>query len=380
MRSSWSDRALHLAQRARPWQLLQLPRWLVAFVAAVVTADLAAIVLAARWTVLRPHDLVVFGLLVAYGGVTVEMTRRTGETAMVIKDVCGVWELPIAILLPPIFALIAPIPRIALTQWRIRKIALHRRVFAAAAISLSYGSVYLAFHEFGRITTLSLTGSGREAAAWIVAVAVCGLLQWAVNHGLVIVAVKGSDPTASARQVLFARDSVHNDLIEGSGATLVTLGAAITPVAIFFALPFVTLLQRSSRHTQLVNESRVDSKTGLLNAVTWRRESSAEAARAVRTGSDFAVALIDIDRFKAVNDPHGHLAGDEVLGAVGRELLLLVREYDLVGRFGGEEFALVLPQTDEAGARYIAGRIRTQITRPPAASTPPAGGPASRSS
>src|ERR1700735_1283142 len=127
MRSSWSDRALHLAQRARPWQLLQLPRWLVAFVAAVVTADLAAIVLAARWTVLRPHDLVVFGLLVACGGVTVEMTRRTGETAMFIKDVCGVWELPIAILLPPIFALIAPIPRIALTQWRIRKIALHRR-------------------------------------------------------------------------------------------------------------------------------------------------------------------------------------------------------------------------------------------------------------
>ena len=361
MRSSWGDRALHLAQRARAWQLLQLPRWLVAFVAAVVTADLAAIVLAARWTVVRPQDLLLFGLLVACGGVTVEMTRRTGETAMLIKDVCGVWELPIAILLPPIFALIAPIPRIALTQWRVRKIALHRRVFTAAAISLSYGSVYLAFHEIGRITTLSLTGSGREAAAWIVAVAASALLQWAVNQGMVITAVKGSDPTASARQLLFARDSVHNDLIEGSVATLVTLGTAISPVAIFFALPFVTLLQRSSRHAQLVNESRVDSKTGLLNAVTWRRESSGEAARAVRTGSDFAVALIDIDRFKTVNDTYGHLAGDEVLGAVGRELLLLVREYDLVGRFGGEEFALVLPQTDEAGARYIAERIRTQI-------------------
>ena len=245
MRSSWLGGARHLAQRARAWQLLQLPRRLVAFIAAVVTADLAAIVLAAHWTVVSPRDLVIFGLLVACGGVTVEMTRRTGESAMFVKDVCGVWELPIAILLPPIFALIAPIPRIAMTQWRVRKIAPHRRVFSAAAISLSYGSVYLAFHEFERITTLSLTGSGREAAEWIVAVAACALLQWVVNNSLVITAVKGSDPTASLRQLLFGKDNVHNDVIEGCVATLVTLGAAISPVAILFALPFVNLRVRA---------------------------------------------------------------------------------------------------------------------------------------
>ena len=361
MRSSWRDRVRRLSRSVRTSQLLQLPRWLVAFVVAVIAADVAAIVLAARWTVVRPADLVVFGLLVACGGVTVEMMRRTGETALFIKDVCGVWELPIAILLPPMYALLAPIPRIALSQWRVRKIAVHRRVFTAAAISLSYGSVYLAFHEFDRLTVMSLTGPGRAAAAWIVAVAACAGLQWAVNHGLVLTAVKGSDPTASVRQLLLARDSVHNDLTEACVATLVTLGVAISPVAIAFALPFVTLLQRSSRHAQLVSESRIDAKTGLLNAATWRRESSAEVARAVRTGSDLAVALIDIDRFKEVNDTHGHLAGDEVLGAIGRALLLLVREYDLVGRFGGEEFALMLPQTDQTAARRITERIRSQL-------------------
>src|SRR5262249_54516384 len=64
---------------------------------------------------------------------------------------------------------------------------------------------------------------------------------------------------------------------------------------------------------------------------------------------------------KSVNDRFGHLAGDEVLAAVGRALRSLVREYDLIGRFGGEEFALLLPQADEAGARILTERIRSQI-------------------
>jgi diguanylate cyclase (GGDEF)-like protein len=308
----------------------------------------------------RPTQLLLFGGLVACGCATVELTRRAGETALFIKDVCGVWELPIAILLPPAFAMLAPIPRIALTQMRIRKIALHRRVFTAAAISLSYGSVYLAFHEFSRIAAVSL-GPGGRAALWILAVAACGVLQWVVNNLLIFPAIKGSDRGASLREMLLARENILNDLTEVCVGTVLTLGIAISPITIVFALPFVTLLQRSSRHAQLVDASRIDEKTGLLNATTWRRESSAELARSLRTGSGLAVALIDIDHFKVVNDTYGHLAGDEVLRAISRLLQLLVREYDLVGRFGGEEFALLLPQTDEMGARNIAERIRAQI-------------------
>jgi diguanylate cyclase (GGDEF)-like protein len=361
MSNSWCTRLHRLTDRVRAWQLLQLPRWLVAFVVGVIAADLAAIGFTARYTVVRPGDLLIFGLLVACGAITVEMTRRGGEAALFVKDVCGVWELPIAILLPPAYALLAPIPRFALSQWRIRKIQPHRRAFSAAIISLSYGSVYLAFHELGRFTPLSLNGSAREAAAWVLAVAACAGLQWLVNYGLLLVAVKGTDPTVSVRQMLCARENVQNDLIEGCVATLVTLGVAISPVTLIFALPFVTLLQRSGRHAQLVNASRIDSKTGLLNAATWRREGTAEVARAVRSGSDLSVALIDIDHFKEVNDEHGHLAGDEVLAAVGRMLRALLREYDVLGRFGGEEFALVLPQTDEAAACGIAERIRGHI-------------------
>jgi diguanylate cyclase (GGDEF)-like protein len=280
---------------------------------------------------------------------------------MFIKDAFAVWELPVAILLPTVYALIVPIPRIILTQLRVGSNAPHRRVFTAAALGLSYGSVSLVFGELRSHVTMAPTGPPAAAALWVVAIAGCSLVQWLVNHSLIMVAVKGSDPSANIRTVLLSREPLQNDLTELCVAVVVTLGTAITPVIIAFALPFVTLLQRSLLHKQLVNASRVDVKTGLLNAETWRRESSAELARAQRSGSELALALIDIDHFKEVNDSYGHLAGDEVLSTISRALQLLVREYDLVGRFGGEEFAVLLPQTGAVSAHGIAERIRDHI-------------------
>jgi diguanylate cyclase (GGDEF)-like protein len=187
------------------------------------------------------------------------------------------------------------------------------------------------------------------------------VLQWVINYSLVVTAVKGSDPTASVREMLFTREPLHNDATEQCVAVLVTLCVASTPLTLAFALPFVTLLQRSHRHAQLVNDSRLDSKTKLLNAGTWEREASAEVARANRTHTSLAVALIDIDNFKAINDTYGHLAGDKALRALSRTIKIFLREYDLVGRFGGEEFSLLLPQTGEEDARRVAERMRSHI-------------------
>jgi diguanylate cyclase (GGDEF)-like protein len=121
------------------------------------------------------------------------------------------------------------------------------------------------------------------------------------------------------------------------------------------------LLQRSLRHVQLVNDARADSKTGLLNAATWERESTAEVARAVRTRTPLAVAMLDIDRFKAINDTYGHMVGDEVIKEIAHTLNGLLRDYDRAGRFGGEEFALLLPQTRAVDAFRIAERVRANI-------------------
>jgi diguanylate cyclase (GGDEF)-like protein len=203
-------------------------------------------------------------------------------------------------------------------------------------------------------------------AAWVLAVAAAGAIRWTVNNALMLPAIKGSDPLApKIRKLFFEGEHLYNDIAEFCVGVLVTLGIAITPVTIVFAFPFVTLLQRSFRHAQLVNASRIDSKTGLLNAGTWEREAASEVARAVRTRSPLSVALMDIDHFKGVNDAHGHLVGDAALKAISDTLVAFLRDYDLVGRFGGEEFAFLLPQTSPVDAYRIAERIRAYIAAMP---------------
>lgn len=116
------DRRLMRRMRAvGDWPLWSLPRWLATFVVAVVAVYVAAIGVAASFTTLTEHDLIVFGVLLACTAAAVELARKTGEPGHTAKDVQGVWEFPIAILLPPLFALLAPISRIALQQWRVRR-------------------------------------------------------------------------------------------------------------------------------------------------------------------------------------------------------------------------------------------------------------------
>ncbi|MHB1593569.1 MAG: sensor domain-containing diguanylate cyclase [Streptosporangiaceae bacterium] len=313
--------------------------------------------------------LAIFGLLVVGSLATVEMTRRSGENAGIVKDLYAVWELPIAILLPPLFALIAPIARIILTQWRIRQIDSYRRVFSAAVIGLSYGVVSAIFHEVPGDARLTSGRSG-DAAWWLAAAAAAAAAQWAVNQALLLPAIKGTDPAARVRDLMLNRESLQNDLIEMSAAVLATAAIAVTALAVVLVLPLVTVLQRSSRHAQLVNESRIDSKTGLLNAGTWHGEANGELSRARRTGTPLTVALIDLDEFKAVNDSYGHLAGDRALWMIADSLRLMLRDYDLAGRFGGDEIAVLLPQTGEREARRILERIRAHIAGTPMLTDP----------
>ena len=200
---------------------------------------------------------------------------------------------------------------------------------------------------------------------WLVAAGCGALAQWAVNQGLILTAFKLENPAASIRNELLARETLHNDATELCAALLVAVGMTISDLTLIVALPLTTLLQRSFRHAQLLNEARADAKTGLLNAATWEREAAAEVARAIRTSSPLAVALLDLDRFKQINDTHGHLLGDEVLRQIASTMTGVLREYDLAGRFGGEEFVMLLPQTRAPDAFKIAERVREHIAMLP---------------
>jgi len=350
------------AKAVRDWPLWSLPRWLIAFVITVVVADLAAIGVAASAATYSGHDLALFGLLLGCTAAAVEMTRKAGEQAGgLVKDVQGVWELPVAILLPPFYALVVPIARVALTQWRVRRAPLHRRVFTAAAVGLAYGAASVTFHSMSGLVPRSPGGALSHGTVWTALLLFSALVKWALNKAMVITAVKGANRAVNVRAAFFGGEPLYNDVAETCIALLVTFGVAGNPFLALAALPVVTLLQRSLSHVELVTHSRNDSKTGLLNAATWERESAAEVVRAVRTKSALAVALLDIDKFKSINDTYGHLVGDQVLKEIANTLSTLLRDYDRAGRWGGEEFSLLLPQTRAVDAFRIAERIREKI-------------------
>ncbi len=355
-------RLLRQSIAVRSWPLWSLqPRWLVAFVLAVIAADLAAICVAASSTTVTGSNLALFGLLVGCTAASVELTRKSGEQGGMAKDIAGVWELPAAILLPALYALIVPIIRIALLQLRTRRAPVYRRVFSGAMLSLSYGAASVTFHGLSGLIPQEAGGTLSRGTVWTLVMVVSVLMKEIVNKTMLMTVVKATDPGATYRTEVFSREPLYNDGAEICTGVLVTYGVAGNPWLALAALPVVTLLQRSLRHAQLVNDSRADSKTGLLNAATWEREATAEVTRAVRTRTPLAVALLDIDRFKVINDTYGHLAGDQVLKELARSLDGVLRDYDRAGRFGGEEFSLLLPQTRAVDAFRIAERVRASI-------------------
>ncbi|RVX43659.1 diguanylate cyclase (GGDEF)-like protein [Nonomuraea polychroma] len=339
------------------WPLLGQRRPLVIYLCAIVALDLVAIMVFASATEFRWRDVGTFAALMACGAVCIEATRRLGMPAGVSRDLLSAWWLPVALLLPPVYALFAPIVLQVLLQVRVRATVLHRRVFSSAAIGLAGCAASMLFHWFVQDPLLLSRGSG---LAIIYAVA-AALLFSLLNIALIAIAAHMANPDITWREVLWDRESVLLDIVELCLGVTVSIACGLNLALLLFALPPVVLLQRSLLHAQLQAAARTDAKTGLLNAAAWQREADTEIVRARRTGDALALLIIDIDHFKRVNDAHGHLVGDQVLAGVAATLRSQLRDYDVVGRFGGEEFVVLLPGADVHEARQVAERLRTRI-------------------
>lgn len=111
----------------------------------------------------------------------------------------------------------------------------------------------------------------------------------------------------------------------------------------------------------IVELSLRDGLTGLFNHTYFYQQIDFEVRRYVRYGTPVSLVLVDIDDFKAVNDTFGHRQGDRILAAMGRTLMRVSREADVCCRYGGEEFAVILPMTDATEARAIAVRLNREL-------------------
>ncbi|WP_246149547.1 GGDEF domain-containing protein, partial [Nonomuraea turkmeniaca] len=327
------------------------------YLCAIVALDLVAVVLFASATEIRWPDVGTFAALMMCGAVCIEATRRLGMPAGVSRDLLSAWWLPVALLLPPVYALFAPIVLQVLLQVRVRAAVLHRRVFSAAAIGLAGCTASVLFHWFVHDPMVLSRGSGSPIMYAVTAALLFSLL----NIALIAIAAHTADPDITWREVLWDRESVLLDIVELCLGVTVSIACGLNLALLLLALPPVVLLQRSLLHAQLQAAARTDAKTGLLNAAAWQREADTEIVRARRTGDTLALLIIDIDHFKRVNDAHGHLVGDQVLAGVAATLRSQLRDYDVVGRFGGEEFVVLLPGADVHEARQVAERLRTRI-------------------
>jgi diguanylate cyclase (GGDEF)-like protein len=346
------------------WAIRSLSAPLLGYLIAVEIAALAATGVAAGLTRWRLGDVLLLAALVACGAAAIEATRRTSEPhGTVVRDMHAVWFIAAAALLPPVYALIAPVPLALLKLWRTPGMVAYRRVFSAAANALAYGCASVAFHALPYTGAGPIADGGAHIVAWTAALAACGLLGLVLNNALLLVAIRLSDREARLRDLALNPEDISTDLLQLGLAVLITVPAGIRPELLAAAVPAVLAQRRFIMHAQLVTESRIDSKTGLLNAVTWQREARVELDRAARTGEPLAVAIADIDHFKAVNDTHGHLTGDIVLATLAAAMRALLREYDIVGRFGGEEFTVLLPHTTADEAVRVAERLREKVAQ-----------------
>ena len=134
--------------------------------------------------------------------------------------------------------------------------------------------------------------------------------------------------------------------------------ALLLLVALLFAGPLLRLL---SDFRRVATQASTDSLTGLPNRRMFDEELALEWRRAERVGHTLALILLDLDDFKSVNDTYGHPAGDAVLRRVGEVLASGVRQVDLAGRYGGEEFGIIVPESDLDGAVSLAERLRASL-------------------
>nr|WP_240490634.1 GGDEF domain-containing protein [Amycolatopsis vancoresmycina] len=308
-----------------------------------------------------------FAVLVALGVAQAEMSRRierlrrwmSGQTHI---NVTSVWYLAGVVLLPPAWvALLAVVlyTHLWVRVWRqVRTRPAHRFVASTAWAMLS------CFAASSVLAVLGLHGTPLQTPRGLFALCLAAAVFELVNVGVVAAGIYLYTSQRSAADLIGTWEDNAFELATLCLGGLAVLALVEQPVLVVFVVAPLLLLHRYLLLKQQLQVAAVtDEKTGLLNTAGWHESAVREHARAQRRGAagDFAVLMIDLDHFKRINDTYGHLTGDDVLAAVAVAISGAVRQGDTVGRFGGEEFVVLLPGIGHADVLAIAERVRVAV-------------------
>jgi len=192
---------------------------------------------------------------------------------------------------------------------------------------------------------------------WMCAVTIARHGQWRVTG----ISVTGFSLLGLALLLRGLHMLLHPDPADGTSSLvmgLTTLAIPLAQICIAFGLIMMVSWRYAERLRRL---STLDALTGALNRAGLEIQGKRVGLRALRSGRSLAVIMIDVDYFKVINDTHGHPVGDEVLRHLARLLKIELRPHDLMARFGGEEFVLVLDDVNRAAALSVAERLRARI-------------------
>ena len=207
-----------------------------------------------------------------------------------------------------------------------------------------------------RIVVISLTiGLARALMAWEIYKRAAGRLHmylFSITLGLFAA-------STILKALITPLQGAPDDFLKNDGVQSAQLLSGILFVCID-GMFYLTMLIREVTST-IEHQAQLDFLTGTLNRRGIEEALIVEIARTRRSQRPIAVMLIDIDDFKTINDVQGHAAGDEALRLVARSIASVLRIYDTLGRYGGDEFLLVLPETDGGPAMLIAERIREAL-------------------
>ena len=365
--------------RGRWWGVAHWEVWQVqgrVLTAIVLVEGLAALLVGVETVTMRPAlgDFVLAGALALLGVVHTEvagkverMRRRVAGTSY--YDLSSVWTFAAALLLPPPLTAAVVVTvylHLWVRVWRPAKTLLYRNIYTAAVVVLAAQAARGVVGLFGGPHSATAGASG-------LGVLVLAIVVYAVvNNALVTGAIAlNSTPapngrTSRLRALLGRTDDVVLEIATLSLGALTAVTLTINAWLVLLVLVPLLVLHRADMARQLEQRADTDGKTGLLNAAAWHEQAERALLRAQRQGGAAGVLILDLDHFKSVNDTYGHLAGDQVLVAVAEALRAEVREGDVVGRFGGEEFVVLLRDLEltTAGRRQlesVAERIRERI-------------------